>query len=756
MRTLAILFTLFYFLSALAVAPLGFKGQNQSTTYPSVVQVPGQLMTKTSGSESLIETGNKNILLNPSFEAPLVSFAAPSWSSLGFLTSNTTPPVSGLKAVQVSMTASALSLHQDSGLNNAAYGDGLQCLASVYVRTSLSGIFVSPRLNNVTSTSNMVSVVPNGKWALYKVPFICSTGANGIAIHSNGVAVTGSVDVDDAFVAAVDLQASTNNISNWVTGTCTSTWTTNTSVACKHRQVGTNLEIQYFLTLSGAPNATGFYFNLPSGFTMDTTKIMSTTTNAASFGSGSARRASTGAYYGLSVNIASSTLLGAYYLVNNTIPPTSTSASDQLAEISATVPHTWASGDTISVTASVPVTQFSSTGSVYTSTNGNTNTVAYTPTVTTASGAMTNYTATGNWYRDGEYLFGQATITFTGAPGTWSGPFITIPSGYTIDTSKLLSVNRGTVEVRGTSNNFAGYLTYVATTTTIGSSAVAVTTHTGTAPVIEGAIAQNFPTTFASGNSIQFTYKVPIVGWENSNIIIGQFNGLQSCTSTLACTDTFSAKISAAGVVTDENVDWINGPATVATSTFTIPFNTSIFTVTPNCAFVSSANNSLIHVVLVSSSSSNAVVYSARTDTGAPLAGSFQIICQKQGADYVGNTALAVASDQNVRSIGSTGVDIQSVYFGSSADCSTACTTGTCTICNQVGSKITSVTWSSLGSYLLNGIDGKKYNCSGTGYTTTNIPIIHQKPVSTTTYALIQNNPNANSSYNSVLCMGIP
>jgi hypothetical protein len=144
----------------------------------------------------------------------------------------------------------------------------------------------------------------------------------------------------------------------------------------------------------------------------------------------------------------------------------------------------------------------------------------------------------------------------------------------------------------------------------------------------------------------------------------------------------------------------------------------------------------------------------AVTDTG------FWIICQKQGADYIGKTAMAVASDQNVRSIGSTNVDIQSVYFGSGANCATVCSTSPCNICNQVGSKITTVSRSSTGSYNINGIDGTKYNCTSTAYGTIPTFLFHDRNSSTSLLAKVNalNTSNAfsDTSLASVTCIGIP
>jgi len=54
--------------------------------------------------------------------------------------------------------------------------------------------------------------------------------------------------------------------------------------------------------------------------------------------------------------------------------------------------------------------------------------------------------------------------------------------------------------------------------------------------------------------------------------------------------DMFSAKVSSADAVSDENLDWINGDCTNATAgTATCVFKTGIFTTTPNCQVVSNS-----------------------------------------------------------------------------------------------------------------------------------------------------------------------
>lgn len=112
-----------------------------------------------------------------------------------------------------------------------------------------------------------------------------------------------------------------------------------------------------------------------------------------------------------------------------------------------------------------------------------------------------------------------------------------------------------------------------------------------------------------------------------------------------------------------------------------------------------------------------------------------------------------------VYSSGATGVDIQSFRFGSGATCNAECSS-TCTICNQIGTKLTSVTRQSTGVYRFNGIDGTKYNCNGTGIAGADLGIFfHEINNSTSSYvqATITNSGGSlGNAYMMVNCVGIP
>ncbi len=80
-------------------------------------------------------------------------------------------------------------------------------------------------------------------------------------------------------------------------------------------------------------------------------------------------------------------------------------------------------------------------------------------------------------------------------------------------------------------------------------------------------------------------------------------------------------------------------------------------------------------------------------------------------------TSWASVAFAAMESSGSVSGNIQMVTFGSGAGAIAPCTTGTCTLGTQrLGSLISSITFSSTGSYQVNGLDYAKWSCVGSGW----------------------------------------
>lgn len=143
---------------------------------------------------------------------------------------------------------------------------------------------------------------------------------------------------------------------DWTAFTPTGTWTTNTTYTGFYRRIGDTAEIQYYLSLAGAPNAASLVLNMPSGLSINSAKMAPSNSNIQTVGIGSGQRNGAFIYqiyalYGTSstINVNYSLISGAG--VNAAIGPS-------LAQ-TATVPFTVGSGDYISVTVRVPITGWS-------------------------------------------------------------------------------------------------------------------------------------------------------------------------------------------------------------------------------------------------------------------------------------------------------------------------------------------------------------------------------------------------------------
>ena len=139
-------------------------------------------------------------------------------------------------------------------------------------------------------------------------------------------------------------------MSDWTAYTPTGGWTTNTTYSGYYRRVGDSMEITAKALLTGAPNAASLTINIPSGFTIDTTKL---------FTSGSAS--------GVILARASGSHSGSGYIFSAQYSSTSSvlityqsSVGANGAAVDATNPLTWASTDEVEVVFVVPITGWSS------------------------------------------------------------------------------------------------------------------------------------------------------------------------------------------------------------------------------------------------------------------------------------------------------------------------------------------------------------------------------------------------------------
>src|SRR6185369_9868403 len=75
-------------------------------------------------------------------------------------------------------------------------------------------------------------------------------------------------------------------------------WVTNTTYAGRWRRVGDSMQIQATISLAGAPTTATFDMTIPSGFTIDTTKLAGGAIVDNALGSATSRDAGTANFSG--------------------------------------------------------------------------------------------------------------------------------------------------------------------------------------------------------------------------------------------------------------------------------------------------------------------------------------------------------------------------------------------------------------------------------------------------------------------------
>jgi hypothetical protein len=685
------------------------------------LQVPNSQFTNIGSNIRRLETGNKNILYNPGFEEASIGNG---WTlSAGSIAQNFTNVIEGTQTAEINLSSQTLNFFQDRPDFSTEYGGTTQGLASIRIKTTVPGVKLCARKGGVVQTDLCVNSQASGKWEFLKVPFILGPSTSGLALVTSG-AVSGIILVDDGFLGATDLSATQSFDTTCDTLACATEFSAN--IANNGAVTSENLD---WLGPSCNWASTG-NANCPINASLGLTSgLVCTATSLA-----------------LNNNIIDIYDNGPLVVKARVI-----SRAEVFTPVNAAFSMTCQKQGTDYAAAIAAQKAYEKSKiSSYSSLNADTEWQSFTPVVTgLGSGGVT-----GNlsyWRRNGDSIEVNIRWIKDATAGTGSEIVRTsLPSGLNADFSKIANVS-GDVPVVGVGR--------------LGNSTLAAFTRNTDPDKIE--LLGLLGSSVTAGATVAIAAKVPILGWENSNIIIGQFNGLETCKDSYECTDTFSAKVSAAGVVSSENIDWISGNASITDSSqFQLNLKPELVSQSLNCVANTFQGSDAAQLTGSASSTSNTAVlvrtgYQLNDSNFVKQAYPFTIICQKQGADYIGKTAKAVASDQNVRSIGSTNVDIQSVYFGGGANCASLCTTGNCTICSQVGSKITSVSWAATGQYRVNGIDGTKYICNGNGYQqgTGYAAFHHERASSTSLLAYIyawSGGTSVNSASMSVTCIGIP
>jgi len=180
--------------------------------------------------------------------------------------------------------------------NNSTDGFILTALKSCRVSMNING-YSSGSLfygitKNTTQPSTSIDTLTNNNEAL------CMSFVNGwtnqascdveleagdqLRPHSNGNLNLTTQDLRERGRITIHAQTTTehvvtpakSNMTDWISFTPTGAFTTNTTYTGRYRRVGQDMEIEYMLEFSGAPNNVACTIDMPSGFVMDDSVLL--------------------------------------------------------------------------------------------------------------------------------------------------------------------------------------------------------------------------------------------------------------------------------------------------------------------------------------------------------------------------------------------------------------------------------------------------------------------------------------------------
>ena len=341
-------------------------------------------------------------------------------------------------------------------------------------------------------------------------------------------------------------------VTDWQTFTPTGGWTTNTTYAGRWRRVGDSMEVSGRVSLAGAPNAAALVVNLPSGFSIDTTKLSSTA---------SVKQLGVLTWFDAAVpsNQTGLVVYSSATAVSLQGQRLSSASNHDIAPINATTPKTFASGDQIDFTFSVPILGWSST--VQMSNDTDTRVVA------------ASFSVTGSHTSSGSFQAIPSLTVRGDTHGMISGTTVTIPVSGWYDFSGNIGFSSNAVGIRDVQIAFSPTPSGVpfSPTTQFSSPQVALTggqTHVG----VGGAIYINAGTqiTFnayqnSGGNLAYGDTLLTIKRLSGPSAIAASETVVASYKSSVATT------ITTAGVVVPFATKEIDSHGAFLTDTYTIP-----------------------------------------------------------------------------------------------------------------------------------------------------------------------------------------
>jgi len=470
-----------------ALPPTTLSGQSSSTKPTTFnFKTPYNQSTQISGIESMVETGNENMLVNPSFEAATLT----GWTCTTGTCTKTTASgefSSGKAAMKVALSAQAMNVSQTvntvAGIQKQGYARVIYKVPSTLETFQVCSLVDGAEQTCVPSAN----LILDNTYRSIEIPLIFGSTSAGIKFKTSSD--TGDAFFDGAIVAQ-GLGTQSLMLDNVYSAKIT---TTSGAVA--------NLSKPSWISCTSAnPTVCTFASGTFSATPTCTATIESGTASFPVVVSPSSTGVSFGTY--LTTNGSPSASIPLYVICQK-------SGNDYLA----------------------------SSANVYSQSSAN---YDWTTKTTTLANFGTSPTITCKYRRVGGDLEGECDgATGSGTQGAGLAS-ITLPDSLSLDTTKI--TNAATTGTAGQS--FGIY------SQTGANANGNIMTNTGTSSTllyfsgyfsgVNNLLAQTGSTIFNASTATTFSFKVPISGWSNSSSIVGTFAGTPKVPGLDGNVDTFS------------------------------------------------------------------------------------------------------------------------------------------------------------------------------------------------------------------------
>jgi hypothetical protein len=322
-----------------------------------------------SGAETIIASaagngsGEKNYITNPSGAASVAG-----WEIVGDLDVVRTATAAELP--RENTTKTGLKITADANAQTAAdyvYFDFTlddvdaagrvmklrwdQKITGTYTAGQLAVVITTQADRTTAVVTPFTTAIPaqDGTFETYFLAPATATAS--LVIRCTGeMATDGGIVISDVVVGP-NVQVQGSAIGAWKSFTPTGSWSANTTYTGFYREVGEDVEINVNIALAGAPTSAALTVNMPTGFTINSSK-MAATTSSAVLGLVSIYDAAPATYEG---RILYSSISAVAVVVEK-----SDGTYGAYVAVTEAVPQTFATGDKVQLSYKVPVNELSS------------------------------------------------------------------------------------------------------------------------------------------------------------------------------------------------------------------------------------------------------------------------------------------------------------------------------------------------------------------------------------------------------------